>query len=173
MQAARYVVAATLVLGLAACGQDETTTSAEAESAQPVDLAGRTFESAQVSGITLADGTAVTLSFEDDGISASAGCNTMSGGANWDDGTLEIAGELATTMMACPDGLQEQEDWLGALLTSSPAIALDGDTLTLATTPPAWSSRNAPTCRWTERCGSSRSSCRRVRLARWLPGSRA
>ena len=129
MQAARYVVAATLVLGLAACGQDETTTSAEAESAQPVDLAGRTFESAQVSGITLADGTAVTLSFEDDGISASAGCNTMSGGANWDDGTLEIAGELATTMMACPEGLQEQEDWLGALLTSSPAIALDGDTL--------------------------------------------
>jgi heat shock protein HslJ len=50
-------------------------------------------------------------------------------GADWDDGTLEVAGELATTMMACPDGLQEQEDWLAALLTSSPAIALDGDTL--------------------------------------------
>ena len=53
----------------------------------------------------------------------------MSGAANWDDGTLEVAGELATTMMACPDGLQDQEDWLAALLTSSPAIALDGDTL--------------------------------------------
>jgi hypothetical protein len=32
-------------------------------------------------------------------------------------------------MMACPNGMQEQDDWLAALLTSSPAITLDGDTL--------------------------------------------
>ena len=138
MQAARYVFAATLVLGLAACGQDETTTSAETESAQPVDLAGRTFESAQVSGITLADGTAVTLSFEDDGISASAGCNTMSGAANWDDGTLEVAGELATTMMACPDGSFADQYVTGLAKTDSYVVASgaltlnqnDGGTLT-------------------------------------------
>jgi hypothetical protein len=64
------------VLGLASCGQDETTTSA-AESAQPVDLAGRTFESAQVSGLTLADGTTVTLSFEDDGTDYSIDGSTL------------------------------------------------------------------------------------------------
>ena len=131
MRAERGLVAFCVALCLAACGDEGTTTSAETDAAQPLDLAGRTFESAQVNGITLADGTVVTLSFEDDGISASAGCNTMSGAATWDDGTLEVAGELATTMMACPDGLQEQDDWLAGLLTSSPAIALDGDTLTV------------------------------------------
>ena len=131
MRAGWGMVAVCVALSLAACGDEGTTTSAGTEAAQPLDLAGRTFESAQVSGITLVDGTVVTLGFEDDGISASTGCNTMTGAATWDDGTLEVAGELATTMMACPNGLQEQDDWLAALLTSSPAIALDGDTLTV------------------------------------------
>ena len=131
MRAERALVAGCVALCLAACGEEGTTTSGETDSAQSLDLAGRTFESTQVSGITFADGTVVTLNFEDDTISASAGCNTMNGAATWDDGTLEVGGELATTMMACPDGLQEQDDWLASLLTSSPAIALDGDTLTV------------------------------------------
>jgi heat shock protein HslJ len=38
---------------------------------------------------------------------------------------------MASTMMACSDELMAQDTWLSAFLSSGPAIALDGDTLTL------------------------------------------
>lgn len=96
------------------------------------DLDGRIFLSTQVNGRTLVEGTQVRLTFGAGQVSANAGCNTMSGAAGWDGGTLTVgAGELATTMIGCPPDLQAQDEWLAGLLTSSPALALDGDTLTL------------------------------------------
>lgn len=41
------------------------------------------------------------------------------------------------TMMACDEALMDQDQWLSEFLTSSPALAVDGETLTLVTTPPA------------------------------------
>jgi len=64
-------------------------------------------------------------------VSANAGCNTLFGGASWDGGKLELDGALASTMMACDDALMEQDQWLSDFLSSSPALALDGKTLTL------------------------------------------
>ena len=116
--------------GLAGCGEDADTASVTA--GETVDLADRTFVSTDVRGHDLVEDTSVTLSFESDRVSASAGCNTFSGAASWDDGTLSLSDdELAATMMACSPEQQEQDDWLTEFLASSPDLALDRSTLTL------------------------------------------
>ena len=76
--------------------------------------------------------SSVTISFESDRVSASAGCNTFTGAASWDDGTLALGDEeLAATMMACSPEQQVQDDWLTGFLASSPDLTLDGSALTL------------------------------------------
>lgn len=123
-----------LVLFSAACGDDDADEGAEraggdaAVSAEALD--GRTFVSTEVTGQTLVEGTAVTLVFEDGNVGATAGCNTMTGGFTVEGGALQVE-QLAQTKMACPDDLQQQDEWVAALLTSGPAIALAGDVLTL------------------------------------------
>jgi heat shock protein HslJ len=96
-----------------------------------VDLAGRSFTSTEVRGHSLVPGSEIRLAFEEDSLSANGGCNTIFGGADWSDGTLTTPTQLAMTMMACEDDLAAQDDWLTALLSSSPAIRIDGDTLVL------------------------------------------
>ena len=90
-----------------------------------------TFTSTDVRGHELVQGTQVTLAFTEDQVSAQAGCNTMTGEATWADGTLELQGPLASTMMACDDALTEQDQWLSQFLESSPAVDLDGTELVL------------------------------------------
>lgn len=94
------------------------------------DLEGRTFTATGVRGHDLVEGSAITLAFEDGQVSANAGCNTIFGEAQWDGGTLE-AEQLASTLMACDDALMAQDEWLTALLTSSPTLSVDGTTLTI------------------------------------------
>jgi heat shock protein HslJ len=101
--------------------------------AEDLDLAGRTFVSTEVRGHTLVDGTVIRLSFEEDNISAQAGCNTMFGPASWEGEVLTTEGPMAMSMMACDNGLSEQDDWLSSFLTSEPAITLEGETLVLGT----------------------------------------
>ena len=107
------------VLALGGCSGDST------------DLDGRTYTSTEVRGHDLVAGSQVTLTFEDGRVSAQAGCNTMNGAATWDDGTLDVTGPMASTMMACEQALMEQDQWLSSFLTSSPALEADGQTLTL------------------------------------------
>ena len=95
------------------------------------DLAGGTYTSTSATGHELVPGSTVTLTLADGRISANAGCNTMNGTATWDGDTLEVTGPLASTMMACEDALMQQDQWLSEFLTSSPALELDGDVLTL------------------------------------------
>jgi heat shock protein HslJ len=128
------VPAVVLGITLAACGSDAATRTSTAgiEDGEAADLAGRTFVSTDVRGHDLVEDTSVELSFETDRLSASAGCNTLTGPASWDDGTLAInADSLATTMMACEPELQAQDDWVTGFLISSPALELDGSTLTI------------------------------------------
>ncbi|MFC6420664.1 META domain-containing protein [Ornithinimicrobium tianjinense] len=130
MRSLRYAVAlAVPLLLLTACGE------LVGPAGRP-DVAGRTFLS---SGVTedgaprdLVEGTRVRLSFTDEEISASAGCNTMGGTFRIIDGTL-LVGDLAMTEMGCPDGLAEQDTWLAGLLGAEPALSLEEDTLTLTT----------------------------------------
>ncbi|GAA2159810.1 heat shock protein HslJ [Humibacillus xanthopallidus] len=114
------VVAVGALLSLGACG-----------SSSSPDLNGKSYTSTQVTGHELVAGSTVTLAFADGRISANAGCNTMNGAATWDTGKLVVPGPLASTMMACSDELMKQDQWVSSFLTSSPALKLDGDTLTL------------------------------------------
>lgn len=121
-----------LVLAVAATGCGDATTPASGDgTASGDDLEGRTYTSTEVRGFELVEGTLVTLSFAGGQLGASAGCNAMSGAARWHEGRLDVAGQLATTMIACPADLQAQDEWLAELLTSSPSMSLDGSTLTI------------------------------------------
>ena len=111
------LLGSTLVLG--ACAGEEA------------DLAGRTFTATEVRGHDLVEGSTVTLAFEENAISAQAGCNTLNGGASWDGGTLDVQEPMASTLMACEEDLMAQDQWLASFLTSSPAFEVDGNVLTL------------------------------------------
>jgi heat shock protein HslJ len=121
---------------LAACGDDSTEPSGaelpppDSASDEPLDLDGRHFLSTGVEGRDLVEGTTLSLTFEDGGLSANAGCNTLFGGYTIVDGELR-AGTLAQTEMACEPPLMDQDQWITDFLTGQPAVALDGDTLTL------------------------------------------
>ena len=118
-----------LVLAAAAllatgCGQFSTGGSFE----------GRTYVSDQVEQDgqpqELVEGTQLTLSFTDDQITASAGCNLFSGTGGIVDGRLVIEG-LAGTEMGCDPALLEQEQWWAGLLVSQPEAQVGDRALTL------------------------------------------
>ncbi|HSP28788.1 MAG TPA: META domain-containing protein [Ilumatobacteraceae bacterium] len=123
-------------LALAACGSDDDSPAADdslpAVGSAPTadDLVDRSFESTEVTGHELVADSVIGLAFTADSVAARAGCNSMNGGYEIVDGTLEV-GVMAATMMACDDALMDQDTWLSEFLTSGPQIALDGDTLTL------------------------------------------
>jgi heat shock protein HslJ len=62
-------------------------------------------------------------------LNANAGCNGLSGAWREEGGRL-IAGPLIATRKFC-EGMMEQEAAVSALLSGSPAISQQGDTLTL------------------------------------------
>ena len=119
-------------LALAACGDNESS------GADPstLDLTSRTFigDDITVDGkpMPLFKGSQLRLSFDTDSIGASGGCNSMSGAATWADGKLSIAdGSLATTEMACDAPLMDQDAWFAEVLTASPTLTQEGDSLTM------------------------------------------
>lgn len=122
-----HVPIAALAMLASACGDD-----ADAPASPPVDdLAGRTFLSTDASTFEIVDGTTVTVSFQADGtIGVNGGCNSIGGPYTIDDDVL-VADDLASTMMACDDALMDQDDRLTELLTSRPAISIEGETLTI------------------------------------------
>ena len=117
----------------AGCGDDgdDDAASTDGETVTSEALDGRDFVSTEVTGETLVDGTEISVSFEDGGLSVNAGCNTMGGDYTITDGTL-TAGPLASTQMACEDDLQQQDAWIAALLEDGAALTLTGGTLTMA-----------------------------------------
>ena len=127
LTAAGMAVALGMLSILAGCGQAGTARSARLP-------AGRTFVSTSVTDgghqRPLVGATAISLTFQAGTISANAGCNTISGMARLDAGHL-VVGALATTAIGCPQPLGNQDTWLADFLTSRPALALQGPTLTL------------------------------------------
>lgn len=121
-------------LALAACGSDSPAANdslpAAGSAPTSTDLDGNAYMSSGVTGYDLVADSSIELAFTTDSLSAHAGCNTMNGGHKITDGNL-VVDTMASTMMACPDPLMAQDKWLSTFLSSSPAIALDGDNLTL------------------------------------------
>jgi heat shock protein HslJ len=82
---------------------------------------------------SLAD-TAITLVFEDEQVSGSAGCNSYGGSYTLGDGELHI-GPVAITEMYCmtPEDAMEQEARFTDILTNVALFEWDADELTLKT----------------------------------------
>ncbi len=101
----------------------------------PASLNGRQFIAVKVTddGIVhgLVPGTVIRLTFGDGTVSASAGCNTMSGGAYAIVEDKLILAEGAVTEIGCDPARHAQDDWLFTFLGSKPLVELDGDNLIL------------------------------------------
>ena len=133
-------------LALAACGSSDSGDGASSSTTDPIkdattttapgaqsdaDLDGKAFTSTEVEGYDLVAGSAITLAFDGDRLSANAGCNSLGSTYSFADGTLKWTAVPMATMMACEDDLMAQETWLVGLLTEGVDAALDGSTLTL------------------------------------------
>jgi heat shock protein HslJ len=75
-------------------------------------------------------GAPVRLVVAKDRISAHAGCNSMQGRAEVDDGRLVVR-DLATTEIGCPPDIAAQEGWVAAMLQASPRLERSGPYLSL------------------------------------------
>jgi heat shock protein HslJ len=76
------------------------------------------------------DGTPVRLVVEGGRIRASAGCNSIQGEADVQDGRL-VAPNLATTEIGCPPEVAAQEAWVVAMLQAGPRLERSGPYLSL------------------------------------------
>jgi heat shock protein HslJ len=132
----QVVVGAAVAFALTACGSATPTASGRGDVGWGI-LAGRAFVSTDVTTdggpFPLAPGSVVWLSFEENRLSARAGCNTMGAAAGLDGDVLVVEGGLSMTEMACDEPLMEQDAWLADLLSGAPVVAIDGDQLTLTT----------------------------------------
>jgi heat shock protein HslJ len=122
----RLLAAAAALALLSACGSDDEGGDITAD-----DLDGNSYESTEVTGHEMVEGTSITLNFEDDSMSAQAGCNTMSSAFEVDDTLLRWTGEPASTLMACSEELTAQDAWLTELFTEGVDAALEDDVLIL------------------------------------------
>jgi heat shock protein HslJ len=96
-------------------------------------LAGKAYLSQSTTGITLAPGAVLRISFEDGRISVSGGCNGMGGDVTFDGDTMTV-GPMMMTQMACDQPLMDQDSAVQAFLTAGTTVSVDGDTLTLTGT---------------------------------------
>jgi heat shock protein HslJ len=125
---------ALLVGGVTACGDDtvDPVSSGEPPTTVPApQLDGRSFLSTGSSGFVIVPGTTIRVGFDDGNVSASAGCNQMGGAYSVVDGRLLVE-SLSMTEMGCDQPLMDQDTRLVELLTGSPSLTVDGNTLTLA-----------------------------------------
>lgn len=79
-------------------------------------------------------GTRAVLRFEDGRLGGSAGCNRLLGGYSLEGEVLTIAPNMASTMMACPPPLMEQEQAVIAALGQVAGYALTETGLALTDT---------------------------------------
>ena len=96
-------------------------------------LAGKTYLSQSTTGITLADGAVLRISFDDGRISVSGGCNGMGGDVTFEGDAMTV-GPMMSTQMACDQPLMDQDSAVQAFLTAGTTVSVDGDTLVLTGT---------------------------------------
>jgi heat shock protein HslJ len=81
----------------------------------------------------LVSGTQIRLTFtKDHRITASAGCNLMSGTLRIGPDRLELT-EMGSTEMGCDPARQAQDEWLASVLGARPGYVIDHETLRLVT----------------------------------------
>ena len=111
----------------AGCGGSEESDRA---AATVEDLDGRAFTATAAQGFELDGQVPLTISFDGDTLSVDAGCNSIGGGYEIEEGELRGT-ELASTLMGCPPPLGEIETATTGMLSDGATATLEGDTLTL------------------------------------------
>jgi heat shock protein HslJ len=96
-------------------------------------LEGKTYLSQSTTGITLADGAVLRISFDDGRISVSGGCNGMGGDVTFEGDAMTV-GPMMSTQMACDQPLMDQDSAVQAFLTAGTTVSVDGDTITITGT---------------------------------------
>jgi heat shock protein HslJ len=129
MSGRTWAAAAVLVLALAGCGDSDDEPSAAPSTvgteAAPAGLDGTRFVATSVTGQQLVAGTTLELAFEDGSLAVRAGCNTQSAPYEVDGTTLRWTHEPASTMMACPTPLHDQDEWLADFFTQGAEATVD------------------------------------------------
>jgi heat shock protein HslJ len=123
------VLAAASLL-VAACG-DDSTSSPAAEPITVAQLQGKQYELVDAVGITVPDGSALTMHFIVTNLAIAGGCNNMSGGWRIETNRLMVP-RLAQTNKACDEALMTFDSQISQVVSSQPTITLDGDKMTLA-----------------------------------------
>ena len=132
-----WLLASALLAGACAQSPDAGTgDTLQPPASAELRLDGRTFASVHVTRdgtpVELVPQTQIRISFSDGGLTASAGCNTMLAGTTYDEAVLRISDSLGTTEMGCDSRRQAQDEWLASVLTARPAVALEGNGLTIS-----------------------------------------
>ncbi len=131
-----------VVLVAAACGTGDTESVAGGPTTGELTanrLHGRQFWSTSVTVAgeerELVARTRIQVGFSEDGLGASAGCNSMGGPfrieAGSTGGMVLVAGELAMTAIGCDEERHDQDQLVADLLSATPVVALEGDVLRL------------------------------------------
>lgn len=116
---------------LASCGEDEPVATGAGPGG--VELADEYVAVEVTAGgepRPLVPGTELRLTFDDDRLGASLGCNQM-GGPFEVDGTRLVVEQLETTEMGCEPALHDQDRWFADFVTSRPQLLTSGDEIQL------------------------------------------
>jgi len=122
------LVALVAALALTACDDSEPRVDVGGLAQAPADLSeleGGAWlaDDVQDPEVSLVPGSQVEMRFQQDSLSADAGCNNLFGPASIDGDEL-VAPALASTRKACDDALTQQDAWLSDFLSSRPTIEL-------------------------------------------------
>lgn len=123
----RVVGLALLLPVLAACG-DQRAGTVDAVEAPEQGIGGDYVSNGLPSPFR--DGDVMRLTLDDGSISFQATCNIMSGNATWDNGVLRVD-SIGGTEMGCPGAGFDQDAWLVDFFSSEPAVAQDGDDVSI------------------------------------------
>ena len=125
------------LLALAACAPgpaaEEARPAPPAPPAAADGLLGQAWQLFEIDGGAPVAGSAPSLQFADGRLSGSSGCNRFMGDYTLDRGKGTIrTGQMASTMMACPEPLMQQEDRYLRLLGRVSRYRVEGEVLTLS-----------------------------------------
>lgn len=130
-----------IVLAAAACGDDGTTVGSGGTAGGDPGGSGEDSIAGEYRSVEVTENgqprplvgdSVIALRFDDGQLGVSAGCNSMSGTYEIDDGVLVVAA-LATTEMGCEPALMDQDQWVAEFLGAGPEIAEMADGFDLIT----------------------------------------
>jgi heat shock protein HslJ len=101
-----------------------------APSASSQDLTGSFWLLSELKGASLIDGTTITAQFDASGrISGTSGCNNYSTTYDINGSQLTISEPVASTMMACPEPIMEQEQEYMSVLAEMASFEINNEEL--------------------------------------------